>query len=324
MAWSQIVTAVRKVDRLVDEREVWIDVTHPRSLEGQPVLPRRIVRVQAVDAVCLRGLEHDEDFPAPAFDPAHGARTGLGRRERSADLPWRKLLYERPYEAHRFEQLVETHRDPRRHVAARVRGHARIELLVRRNRVIAAQVVLHPARSAGEPREAHASAELRQYLPGHDEAVLRARVLVVDRPERGDLAPDRLQALEQKPGLRGQKIRRDAAGNNRVHQVAVAEELGVQPQQVLLQAPELEEAEGERDVVAQVAEVAEVVGDALELQKDAPQRERPGGRLGPGRAFDGHGVGPRVGDGGVAAYASGQLGAFLERHRLEELLDALV
>src|SRR2546426_665517 len=126
-----------------------------------------------------------------------GARTGLGRRERRADLPWRKLLYERPYEAHRFEQLVETHRDPRRHVAARVRGHARIELLVRRNRVIDAQVVLHPARSAGESREAHASGELRQYLPGHDEAVLRARVLVVDRPERGDLAPDRLQALEQ-------------------------------------------------------------------------------------------------------------------------------
>src|SRR5207249_532748 len=81
---------------------------------------------------------------------------------------------------------------------------------------------------------------------------------------------------------------RYAAGYDSVHQVAVAEELGVGPQQVFLQPPELEKAERKRDIVAEVAEVTEVVGDALELEQDAAQRQRAPRRLGPGCAFDRH------------------------------------
>src|SRR5438128_464867 len=73
---------------------------------------------------------------------------------------------------------------------------------------------------------------------------------------------------------RDRQIFRYAAGYDSVHQVAVAEELGVGPQQVFLQPPELEKAERKRDIVAEVAEVTEVVGDALELEQDAAQRQR--------------------------------------------------
>jgi len=82
-------------------------------------------------------------------------------------------------------------------------------------------------------------------------------VLIVDRSERDDLAPDPFQPLEQELGLRKVRGRSRPRRGDRVHQVTVAEELGVSAAAGLLQAPELEEAEGERHVVAEVAEIAD-------------------------------------------------------------------
>jgi hypothetical protein len=76
-------------------------------------------------------------------------------------------------------------------------------------------------------------------------------------------------------------IEGDAAGHDAVHHEAVAEELLVQAQPVLLEAHELGQAEGQRGVVAQRAEVAEVVGDALALQHQARSMRARGGGLTP-------------------------------------------
>src|SRR5207253_863532 len=190
--------------------------------------------------------------------------------------------------------------------------------------VVDAQIARDAARSAGKPGEPHALGERGRNLSGHDEAVLRACVLVVDRFQGRDLALDSLKVRGQGFARDARQVLRDTARYDRVHQVAVAEELRVGPQQVFFQPPELEKAERKRDVVAEIAQVAEVIGNTLELEQDAAQRKRPGRRLGPGGAFDCHCVRPSVGDRGVAGDSARELRALFERHLLEALLDAFV
>src|SRR6266852_5636919 len=84
--FSQVRAAVTQIERLVDEREVRNDVAVHRVLEERPVLPRGIVRVQAVDATCARDIEGDQHLTAPALDPARAARARSGRRDRDAQL----------------------------------------------------------------------------------------------------------------------------------------------------------------------------------------------------------------------------------------------
>src|SRR5436189_56514 len=74
---SEIVSGVAEVEGLVDQREVGNDVADHRVLDHRPVLPRRIVAMAAADGAGVVELERDEDFAAPAFDPA-GADARFG------------------------------------------------------------------------------------------------------------------------------------------------------------------------------------------------------------------------------------------------------
>src|SRR6266699_5887310 len=162
---SQIHSAVTQVERLVDEREVRNDVAVHRVLEERPVLPGGIVRMQAVDATCARDIERDQHLATPALDPAAAARTRCSRPERGADVSVRKLLHKRPHETHRFEDLVEAHRNARGDIAARVRSRARIELLPGRERIIDAQIARDAACPGRKPGEAHPLGELGVTCP---------------------------------------------------------------------------------------------------------------------------------------------------------------
>jgi hypothetical protein len=84
------------------------------------------------------------------------------------------------------------------------------------------------------------------------------------------------------------------------------------------------EPEREPAVVAEVAEVAEVVRDALALERERPQPQRPRGRHDPGESLDCHRVGPGVRDRAVAGDAPGERPAADEIAALEQLVDRLV
>ena len=102
------------------------------------------------------------------------------------------------------------------------------------------------------------------------EAVLQPGVLVVDVAQR---ARPRARASRTRraiaPRAVGREVARDAARHDDVHQQRWPKSARVGAQHVLLQARELREAEGEAAVVAEVAEVAQVVGDALALEQRA-------------------------------------------------------
>src|SRR6185369_14784721 len=105
---SQVVPRIAEVERLVDQREVGNDVADHRMLEHGPVLPGGIVAMAAADAVaiCIAvELERDEDFAAPAFDPAGAESRAGGQADGAAMLAWRQRGEEVPDQAQRFEQL---------------------------------------------------------------------------------------------------------------------------------------------------------------------------------------------------------------------------
>jgi hypothetical protein len=103
----------------------------------------------------------------------------------------------------------------------------------------------------------------------------------------------------------------------------MAEERCVEPQHELLQTPELNEAECEGDVVAEIAEIAEMIVDALQLEQDGPQPKRPRRRRDGCNAFDRLRIGPGICNGGIAAHAARQASAIAERHAFRALLDPL-
>jgi len=121
----------------------------------------------------------------------------------------------------------------------------------------------------------------------------------------------------------GRKIDRDPAGDDAVHQIAMAEQRGIVAQHLLLQYPELGEAERQSHIVAEITQVAEVVGDALALQQQRAKPQRAIRRRDVGDALCRHRIGPGIGHGAVAADPPGEFRPLLQAQALEAFLDAL-
>ena len=100
-------------------------------------------------------------------------------------------------------------------------------------------------------------------------------------------------ALLDDRGQRGNvRIDGHAAGHDAVHHEAVAEQAGVLPHPVFLEAEKLGQAEGEGGIIAQRAEIAQMVGDALAFQQQRAHGKRARRRLDAARRLDRSGVGP--------------------------------
>src|SRR5208282_829035 len=67
LARLQVVAAVGKVERFVDQRKIGDDVADDRMLQHRPVLPRRVVRVTATDDAIGSAFQADRNRPAPAL-----------------------------------------------------------------------------------------------------------------------------------------------------------------------------------------------------------------------------------------------------------------
>src|SRR5262249_44193224 len=142
----------------------------------------------------------------------------------------------------------------------------------------------------------------------------QSRVVVVNRAQRQDLLLEPRSLLEDRIGTRRIEIDRSATRYDPVHQEAMAEKARVQAQQVLLEARELREPECEAAVVAEIAEIAEMVGDALALEQQRPQPQAALWRHRPRSRLERHRVGPGVPDGAVARDPAGETRPIGEAH----------
>ena len=119
-------------------------------------------------------------------------------------------------------------------------------------------------------------------------------------------------------------IVRDAAGHDRIHHQPVTETGVGGPQHALAQDAGLRVHHRERRIVADRADVAEMIGQPLEFRHQRAQVDRARRRLYLQRRFGGVREGEGIGDRAVAGGAAGELCRVVERRAGHQRLDALV
>ena len=169
-------------------------------------------------------------------------------------------------EAQGFKNFGKAHQRTRRNVTTGLHRDFRFQLIVGRAGMQAALIPVLAAAASGEADDAESFGPFRQDGAGDEEAVLQTGVFVVDGFQAPDVGFDSL-ALRKNGLCTGSiKLDRHAAGNDAVHREAVAEQLPVEAHPVFLEAHELHQSEGQRDVVGEVAEIAEVIADPFAFE----------------------------------------------------------
>ncbi len=228
------------------------------------------------------------------------------------------------YQPQGLDELVEAQVHACQHVATRLHEATHAERGVGRDRGIEPQVQRLAAGTTGEPDDAEPRSDLWQQRAGAGKAVAQPGVLLVDAVQLRQFSLEFVEAARQGIGTRRREVDARPARHHEIEQVALAEGRLGRAQQPLLQAQELREPEGEARVVAERAEVAEVVGDALELERERPQPRGARRQLDRAHLLERPAVRPRAGDGRVAGHAGGEAMPLEDRQIGEASLDALV
>ena len=149
-------------------------------------------------------------------------------------------------------------------------------------------------------------------------------MVVVDVAQEANLAIERGALRAHFGGGFGRDIVRYAARNDHIHQQAVPEHAAVEAQQILFQTRELRKTERESAVVAEIPQVAQMVGNPLALEAQRAQPRGALAKLEAGDRLDRLRVGPAVRDRAIARNPRGETGPIGDRQRLETFFDALV
>jgi len=108
------------------------------------------MRMAAADAPVFRSLEEYQHRSAPALDPADSRQIAVRWPQRNPDLTRGQALQDYPRQPQGFRCLGKTHCHARRHVARCLCNPPDSELVIGRNRMVAAQVACLAAGAAGE------------------------------------------------------------------------------------------------------------------------------------------------------------------------------
>jgi len=120
------------------------------------------------------------------------------------------------------------------------------------------------------------------------------------------------------------EIGRDTAGHDAVHHQAMAEARGCRAQYVLAENSAMRVHDGERCIVANGANVAQVIGQPLELRHQRAQITRTRRHIDAERGLDRMRKRDAVGDRAVAGSARGKLRGPRDGRALHQRFDALV
>ena len=133
-----------------------------------------------------------------------------------------------------------------------------------------------------------------------------------------------MQNFANTSGAVRRKIDGDAAGHDPVHHQTMAETGGGGAQNLLAQDAAMRVHQRERGVVADGADIAEMVGQPLQFRHQRAQVTRPWWRLDVERGLDRLRKGDAVGDGAVAGRARGKPRRPLDGRAGHQRLDAFV
>ena len=201
-----------------------------------------------------------------------------------------------------------------------VEGEAGIGRIARR----LAGIERAPRGAADEAAGAVLARQLRAQDAGADGAVLQRGGIVVELDQLGEAAADVGEEAADAALAGPVEVGRNAAGDDLVHHQAVAEAPVGGPQHALAQDAAMGVEQREGGVVADRADVAEVVGEALQLGHQGAQPDGARWGLDAERGLHGACEGQRVGHRAVARHAPGKPGRALDGRAEHQAVDALV
>ena len=173
-----------------------------------------------------------------------------------------------------------------------------------------------------------AAAELVHQFGGHhpglDGAILQRSGVVVELDEAGKAPPDFRKRVFYVYAAIGSDVAGDAARDDPVHHQPMAKAGVGGAQDAFAQDAAMRMHERERGVVADRADIAEVIGQSLELGHQCAQILRAGRNGDVQRRFHGVGESERVGNSAVARGAPRKLRRLLDGRARHQQLDALM
>ena len=236
----------------------------------------------------------------------------------------RQLLHDLLHEADGLGDFVESHGNPRSDVSLGTHNFSGCQISVGIPRQVAAQIESLPAGTSRQSRQSELGGQSRRDHASANESVAQAGVLVVDHAQCFDLRSDRLDAIDQSGGAAARKVDARASRHDEVHEVALSQRVFGGAQQLFLEPRELGESDSKARVIAQRAEVAQVIRKTLQLQgkRSQPCCTRRYARS--AHTFERLTIGPRECDSRIAGDPRGQPVAFEQGQLGESPLDALV
>ncbi len=276
--------------------------------------------------VALRvGMDGHQHFAAPAF---HHADAKAVCRQFFQQRRWLHFMDQIgqyvALQAQRFEQFIEAHDGACGNIAVAIGCHLYIQFVVRGTGKLHARIPGLCAGTSGQSAQAELRSQFWRDHTGTDETILQPGMFVVDAAQDAHLFLQHVAFLLDDVLALDLEVHGDPARHDLIHQVAMTEQRGVVAQHLFLEYPELGETERQCDVIAQIAEIAQMIGDTFAFQQQGSHPQGAAGRCYVGNAFCRHGVGPGIGHSAVAAHTPGQFGALPQAHALETFLDTFV
>src|SRR5258708_16472788 len=137
-------SGVGKVETLIDNGEVWNDISLNGLDQCWPVVERWVLNLAALQMIVRPGTNPMNDFAAPSLDGAQRVAVRGNGRDFRTEISVETLIRSAPDDAQRFVYLVDPHLHPVAHVANVINGYAEGVATIRRIRVTAPSVKIHP------------------------------------------------------------------------------------------------------------------------------------------------------------------------------------
>src|SRR5450830_179085 len=134
----------------------------------------------ALVAACTIELQRDKNLAPPTLHPTRPAACLLGQSNVLAQGAGWQTSKNLPDQPQRLKHFIKAHDHSGCNIAIAVRGHLDLQYVIRRSRMITAQVPRLCTGPPGQTGQAQLCSQRRRDPPGGHEAILQTSMLFVD------------------------------------------------------------------------------------------------------------------------------------------------